>query len=337
MRIKALPALLIFVIVFVPLVALAGVNDSRVTTENAAVGVRGWFTRADAKWQISFPYITQITNPGQQGKIESELRFKNIDSPIVVVAGGGRIAPLFSFDVLLATGSISGGRGTDIDRFLSSSGGGLEYSRSQSDISGDVRMWGGNIYFNNAPHHARSRSRGWGAILGILHYEDNLTLRNGVQTNSALFEGGYMPLGPFPGLNSTFDFSWNMLRMGVLNRTHMTKRASFLTQIAVYPYVDFRGEGYWNLRAGTGPDDFRVQSPNFIQKSTKGHGFDGSLELSYAIAENAELSAGYRYFYLRAEDGTDRVYFADGSVSAATLDWVTVTRQGVYAEVVFKF
>jgi hypothetical protein len=335
LRIKILLSL-ILIIVLVPLVALAGISDSHYSSNdlNAAVGVRTWFTQADAKWQISFPYIT---SGGQPGRIESELKFENIDSPMIVMTGGGMIAPQFSFDVLLGFGSISGGRGTDIDRFISSTGGGLEFSRSQSDLSGDVRMWGGNVYFNNAPRSAEIRSGGWGAVFGILHYEDNLTLRNGVQTNSVSFEGMYMPPGPFTGLNSTFDFSWNMLKVGVLNRAQATKKVSFLSQLAVYPYVDYRGEAYWNLRAGTGASDFRVQSPNFIQESTKGHGYEGSLELIYAPAENVELSAGYRYFYLRAEDGTDRVYFADGSVAESTLDWVTVTRHGAYAEFTVRF
>ena len=198
-------------------------------------------------------------------------------------------------------------------------------------------MWGGNIYYNNRLHHPDSRSGPWGLVVGFLHYEDNLTLRNGAQTNTVPFEGLNMPLGPFSGLNSTFNFEWNMLKMGVLRRAHFSKEFSYSGLLAAYPYVDYRGEGYWNLRAGTNPSDFRMQSPNFIQESNKGYGYEASLELIYAISENTELSAGYRYFYLYAKNGTDWVYFADGSVAESTLDWVMVTRHGAYAELLFRF
>jgi hypothetical protein len=49
------------------------------------------------------------------------------------------------------------------------------------------------------------------------------------------------------------------------------------------------------------------------------------------------LSAGYRYLQLYAENGTDTVYFADGTEASSKLDWVTVTRQGAYAEALLKF
>ncbi len=68
------------------------------------MSVQGWFTSAEAKWQISFPYTTKMTNPGipdgTAGTMESELKFKKIDSPIMVASGVGRITPLISFDVM---------------------------------------------------------------------------------------------------------------------------------------------------------------------------------------------------------------------------------------------
>jgi len=67
------------------------------------------------------------------------------------------------------------------------------------------------------------------------------------------------------------------------------------------------------------------------------YGYEATLELIYAISEHIELSAGYRYFYLYAENGTDTVYFADGTAAESTLDWVTVTRHGAYAELLFRF
>jgi opacity protein-like surface antigen len=166
-------------------------------------------------------------------------------------------------------------------------------------------------------------------------------MTNGSQTVSVPFDGTtFPPLGPFPAnqvLNSTYDFSWNMLKVGVLRQAELGKGFSYTAALSVYPYVDYEGDGYWNLRAGTNPSDFRVQSPNFIQKSNKGYGYEASLGLIYELSENVELLAGYRYMYLYAGNGTDTIYFANGAMVQSTLDWVTVTRHGAYMELLFKF
>lgn len=312
-------------------------NDNAEREINAALGVQGWFSQANAKWQISFPYTT---GAGVAGKIESRLDYKKIDSPLVITTAGGNVAPQFSFDVAYGYGSISGGRGTDMDSFIPSSGGGLAFSQSTNSLAGDVRLWGINFYYNTK-RFADKQAGPWGLVVGYLHYKDSLQMTNAVQTVSVPFDGTIFPLvGPFPSnqvLNSTYDFSWNLLKAGVVSQAELVRGLSYSGTLSVYPYVDYRGEGYWNLRAGTGPSDFRLQSPNFIQKSNKGYGYEASLGLVYDVSENMELSAGYRYFYLYVKNGNDTVYFADGSSLQSILDWVTVTRQGAYAELLFKF
>ena len=304
---------------------------------NAALGLQGWFSQADAKWQISFPYTTST---GVSGKIESRLDFKTIDSPLVIMTAGGNVTPRFAFDVVYGYGSISGGRGTDTDRFLPSSGGGLEFSQSTNRLDGDTRLWGINCYYNTS-RFADKQAAPWGLVLGLLYYGDSLRMTNAVQTVSVPFDGSaFPPLGPFPPtqvLNSTYDFTWNLLKVGIVHQAELTKAFSYSGTLSVYPYVVYQGAGYWNLRAGTNPSDFRLQAPNFIQKSYKGYGYDASLGLVYELSEKVKLSAGYRYMYLYAGNGTDTVYFADGSAIPTTLDWATVTRQGVYAELLFKF
>jgi opacity protein-like surface antigen len=301
------------------------------------MGIQGWFSHANAKWQISFPYIT---GAGAVGKVESRLDYRKIDSPLVIATAGGNVVPQFAFDVVYGYGSITGGRGTDTDRFLVSSGGGLEFSQSTQSLNGDVRLWGINVYYNTK-RFADKQAGPWGFVLGFLHYADNLQMTNAVQTVSVPFDGNIFPIiGPFPPtqvLNSTYDFSWNVLKAGVLGQAALGKGFSYNGALSVYPYVDYKGEGYWNLRAGTNPSDFRLQSPNFIQKSNKGYGYEASLGFAYELSENMELLAGYRYMYLYAGNGTDTVYFANGDAISSTLDWVTVTRHGAYAELLFRF
>lgn len=339
-KITKTPLFLFLIFFLFPLIVFARDIDGRDDDNaeiNAAIGLQGWFSQANAKWQISFPYTTST---GVAGSIESRLDYKKIDSPLVIMTAGGNVAPRFAFDVVYGYGSISGGRGTDTDRFLPSSGGGLEFSRSTNSLDGETRLWGINFYYNTR-QFADKQAGPWGLVLGFLYYGDSLRMTNAVQTVSVSFDGStFPPLGPFPPtqvLNSTYDFSWNLLKVGIVHQTELTKAFSYSGTLSVYPYVDYEGEGYWNLRAGTNASNFRLQSPNFIQKSDKGYGYEASLGLAYELSKNAKLSAGYRYMYLYAGNGTDTVYFADGSAVPSTLDWVTVTRHGAYAELLFKF
>ncbi len=312
-------------------------HDDDYAEINSAIGLQGWFSQADAKWQISFPYTTST---GVGGKIESRLDYKKIDSPLVIAMAAGKVAPLLAFDVVYGYGSITGGRGTDTDRFLPSSGGGLEFSQSTNRLDGDTRLWGLNLYYNSR-QFGDKQAGPWGLVLGFLHYGDNLRMTSAVQTVSVPFDGStFPPVGPFPStqvLNSTYDFSWDLLKVGVVHQADLAKGFSYSGSLSVYPYVDYHGEGFWNLRAGTSSLDFRLQSPNFTQKSNAGYGYEASLGLAYELSENWELSAGYRYMYLYAGNGTDTVYFADGSAVQSALDWVTVTRHGAYAQLLVKF
>ncbi len=313
---------------------------------SAAFGLEGWLSRADAKWQISFPYQLQYSTlsasgfpAGTTGKIESELTFKKIDSPLYIFTTGSRIDQDISFDVMYGAGSISGGRGTDEDRFIADSGKGIEFSESQNSLNGDVRQWGLNFYYNNK-RFTNNQNSPWGMVLGYLHYTDRLRMTNAVQVVSTNFENMiFPPPGPFPQFpvfDSTYDFTWDLFKVGVLYQPRLTQSLSLTGSFSVYPYVSYEGDGYWNLRT-TGPDAFRSQSPNFTQTATSGYGYEASLGLTYAVMQNLELFGGYRYFYLYAQDGTDTTYFADGTQARSNLDWVTVTRQGAYAGAAFKF
>ena len=335
-----IPLFLFLMLFLFPFIVFAwDINDREDDSAkiDSAFSLQGWFSHANAKWQISFPYTTSAGIPGQ---IESRLDYRKIDSPLVIATASGKIAPRFAFDVAYGYGSITEGRGIDTDRFLPSSGGGLEFSRSTNKLDGDTRLWGINVYYNSR-QFGDKRAGPWGFVLGYLHYGDQLRMTSGVQTVSVPFDGStFPPIGLFPAtqvLNSTYDFSWNLLKMGVVHQAELAKGFSYSGTLSVYPYVDYQGEGYWNLRAGTSSSDFRLQSPNFIQKSNKGYGYEASLGLAYELSENWELSAGYRYLYLYAGNGTDTVYFADGTAVQSTLDWVTVTRHGAYAELLFKF
>ena len=89
-----------------------------VTTPLATAGERAyplldlrlgeWFSRADASWQISFPYA------GYTG--ESELEFEDIDSDLFLLEARLRPIAKFSLSLNLGMGNIDNGVSTDTDR-----------------------------------------------------------------------------------------------------------------------------------------------------------------------------------------------------------------------------
>jgi opacity protein-like surface antigen len=325
--------LLCLALLLAPAGSPAGETTNDADPVRGGLGLRGWLSRADAKWRISFPYTTQA---GKDGRIESELTFENIDSPMIFVTGGAGLGRVISLEVSYGVGSAGNGESTDTDRFVPASESGFDFSQSTSELGGDTRLLEAVFYYNNSRFTGPGTGP-WGAVLGYVYYKDELRMTNGVQTLSGTFDGAsFPPPGPFPSLDSTFDFTWKALKAGVLRQDVLSGRLSSTALLAFYPSVQYRGEGYWNLRT-TGSGAFRAQSPNFIQESTQGYGYEATLGLTYALAQNMELAAGYRYFTLRAGKGFDRVYFADGSQAESTLDWAKATRQGAYVELVFGF
>jgi hypothetical protein len=229
-------------------------------------GFQEWFTSGEAGWQISFPYDPSSGAPST-GRIESELSFKHIDSPVTIIRGGGRLNPEWTIDVSIGSGSITGGQGTDTDRDFPSTGGVIVFSESKENISGDVRFWG--IDLNYRKRYSDNTRSPWGLILGFSHYEDNLLITDGVQTIS---QPGWWwdpypnpPLGPFSGLHSTYDFSWNTLKVGGLYEGSLNEQVSFSGTFSAYPFVSYQGEGYWNLRDMT-----------FEHESTSGFGYEAA-------------------------------------------------------------
>ncbi len=290
-------------------------------------GFQEWFTSGEAGWQISFPY-DNTSSSGGTGRIESELNFKHIDSPITILRGGGRLNPEWTIDVSIGYGSITGGQGTDTDRDFPSTGGVIVFSESKEDISGDVRFWG--IDLNYRKRYSDNTQSPWGLILGFSHYEDSLLITDGVQTISLpgwWWGGTNPPLGPFSQiLHSTYDFSWDTLKVGGLYEAPLTEYVFFSSTLSAYPLVSYQGEGYWNLRNIT-----------FKHEATSGFGYEATLGIKYLFSDTTEFTAGYRYFYLKAQNGTDTTYVSGVPAGVSNLDWVEVTRQGAYAGLLFRF
>ena len=97
------------------------------------------------------------------------------------------------------------------------------------------------------------------------------------------------------------------------------------------PLLFYEGTGVWNLRSDL------AQDPSFKHESDDGIGIDASLALNYSPHKLVEITLGYRYLSLEAEDGTDTTYGSDSSTETTDLDEVKVKRQGPFVSLSVRF
>ena len=286
--------------------------------------VGGWFSQADASWQISFP-------ASGGGTTESELKYDDIDSNILLLEARIRPTLGFSLGLNLGAGTIDNAGYTDIDRTD-----GWVWSESQGNADGNVRLWGVTLYFHLLPEEEPNSAAWVNLFIGYQHYEDELRMFNGRQTIS---EKSSVPsVGPFSGLNSTYDFEWDYGQIGtqagvsfVSNPRPGLYDLGLSASLALIPFLSYEGTGVWNLRSDL------AQDPSFRHESNRGWGLDASLALNYSPYELVEMILGYRYLHLESQNGTDTTYNTDGSLSTANLDEVKLTRQGPFVSLSVRF
>jgi len=315
--------------------ALAGPDENTVKSPQGAEKGMGWspdanwvdigfgyfFSRSSSSWEISFP--------GLEGRGRSVLEFNGMDSPVPYLFGEIK-HPRYrlSFSFLYGAGDNAGGQGTDADY----TGGDLDL-RSRFDIAGETTLWIADVqrafsFFNN-----RLIVK---PFLGWKHYEERLRLTNGYWTMIRGVESGK----PIFGLNSTYDFSWDSLRVGLKSQWDFIKRpqsgldqVSLKGTLALFPYTRYRGQGTWNLR-----EDFR-KDPSFSHEadSIGLTGLDGVLAIAYRPWKYFEVEAGGWISFFKVWDGSDTTYFSDQTTAVATLEEAKALRLGFFVQMIGRF
>jgi hypothetical protein len=284
--------------------------------------VSEWFTSGKASWQKSFPSgATQV---------ESELTFKDMDAPITLLQIDYPITPRVHLEGSYGFGRIRSGTGTDTDRQA-----GGAFLQSVTALEGDVELYSlllsasfwerrGLRTFLDRDQQQRERLTGY---IGHLHYEDRLTMTDGIQTVPAS--------GSYGGLASRYDFAWDALLLGLRWDTTGGWIAEdsplrYRLDAGFIPWLYYYGEGRWNLRSDL------AQSPSFVHESRSGHGFLGKGSVSYAWRSwRGEL--GWSWLALRADPGEDRIEFSNGSSTKDRLDEVKATRHGPFLALRMSF
>ncbi len=277
----------------------------------------GW-TTGRSSWEISF----QEFEPGFGiVDVHSRLGWKRLESIIYRLHGEYKVNDWLRLSASVGLGSLDNGQNSDTDWYANFMGRDFIFSKSEADTDGDVTLFNLNAHVRLNEFFELSRLPGqWDVFGGYQYHEEDLRDRNGVQT---IIDEEQVNM-PFSGLNSTYLFEWQAARLGVRGEIPLADRLRLRGSLAGL-WARFEGEGFWNLR-----DDFRNESPNFVQSASNGLGVELSLFGVFDITETFFAEIGWWQLYLKAQNGTDKLYFADGFEARTDLEFARTQRQGVF-------
>jgi outer membrane protease len=188
----------------------------------------------------------------------------------------------------------------------------LEFSRSYADID-DGTLFDATVgvgYRFEMPLSSTGSRLHLIPLAGYSYHLQEVEMTHGRQVVADY--GFEMDLGPFDGLESTYETEWLGPWLGLdleleLNRRH-TLRASF-----EYHWADYEADGNWNLR-----EDF--QHPVSFSHDADGDGIVASIDYLYRISPEWSWTMGFDYRRLTTDSGEDETYFYDGSEGSTRLN-----------------
>ena len=198
----------------------------------------------------------------------------------------------------------------------------LEFSRSVNGVDGSkVVDISGGLGFNLISDGTESYQIR--PMFGYSYHRQDMRMTNGDQrvfdlANYQIFDpsaSGTVPLGPFPGLNSSYEATWKGFWLGVDTEMDLTSESRLFARLEAHR-VNYSAEANWNLRT-----DFA--HPVSFTHDANGQG--GVLTLGWK-----QMPEIYRWRWgvtltlqsWNTDAGTDRTFLANGAVGVGKLNEV---------------
>lgn len=319
-----------------PLLKMHVFDNSPEMKNNAVVAKRYTNKNAKEKDELALSYVKSesylkigyrqddlqwsIAGPEGTPNILSELTWTDIKIATVSTGTTFLFESNWLIDLNLLFGSIYSGENQDSDYFGDDRT--IEFSRSNN--SGDE---GSVLDISAATGYnwtlAFSQKSPFPSIdlrpqIGLSYYSQNLKITNGNQTlNSDFIE---VPLGPFPGANTTYDATWFGPWVGLKTKFNFTDSFSLSLNIE-YHYVKYGSTADWNLRTAF------AHPESFTQKAN-GYGLIGDIAGTYKLDAQLALNLSIKYQDWQAHDkGIDKKYLADDTTLTTQfngIDWKSV-------------
>jgi Protochlamydia outer membrane protein len=139
-------------------------------------------------------------------------------------------------------------------------------------------------------------------LAGYSYDKQNLTLRDGFQTLSVPISGATPPpVGPIPGLDSTYDATWQGPWLGFDLFFHPYERLTLFGTFE-HHWADYEAKANLNLRTD-------LAHPTSFEHKADGTGFLVKAGAAYNLKGPWSLGLNVNYEKWSTDPGTDRAYY----------------------------
>ncbi len=261
---------------------------------------------------------------GNNPNVLSELTWEDVESYQLKFQGSVVWPNIIAFKGYTNYGWIVDGDNQDSDYLGDNRT--LEFSRSKNSTDDDY-VWDASLAIGYPLRFGRAVVGTITPLLGYSYHEQNLNITDGNQI---------LPdLGPFPGLDSSYDTEWQGPWIGFDLRFKAKEITTFAHRFETYftyeyHWADYTAEADWNLR-----DDFA--HPKSFEHDADGNGWKIGVGFNLWLHRNWALNFNYDYQDWSTDGGIDKVFFSDGSTVKTKLNQVNWTSYALSLGISLRF
>lgn len=156
-------------------------------------------------------------------------------------------------------------------------------------------------------------------LVAVTYAAQKFNTFDGVTTVNTLVPND---IGPFEGLNSSFDTRWVGAGLGILAEHNWHSKLYIKLNITSY-YFDYDADANWNLRA-----DFA--HPVSFSHEGEGYGMNATIQLGWQISTKYRVLLRAESFKWRIDEGVDYVFFSNGTEGETQLNETVLESTGLF-------
>ena len=306
--------------------------------QKLSLAIGTWISTGETSWNHDISNTSSIT-----GNPSSELIYEDLESNIIELEGEIKLPHRVFLRTQFGFGTINDGRLVD-DDFVSATGatsfgasqsGPHRISRSFSNVDGD-NMWYLNLDLGFKLWATKDNAHFTRVFIGYQHWQEKVITTGVEQVECTSFTGGN-PFCESPGTVSfvgqkviSNEVRWDSLRIGWEGSFRYSKRFRFDMDLAYIPISGLLNRDIHHLRTDL------QQDPSFEMDGT-GSGYNLEASFKYSLTKKILLSAGYKYWKIKASDGTWKNLPVVGTQTIGNLNDLSSSRQGVTAQLEYLF
>ena len=270
------------------------------------------YRRDDLDWNIAGDIN------GNNPNIISELTWDDLESYQIKFQGRLIWPNLIALRGSYAYGWLFDGKNQDSDYFGDNRTG--EFSRSNNTTEDDC-VWDASLALGYPVRFGRTVIVTLTPLAGYSHHEQQLDITDGYQTIAT--PGFTPPVGPFEGLDSSYETKWKGPWIGIDLQFRAAKIATFAHRLETYltyeyHWADFEATANWNLNQN-------FAHPKSFRHDTDGRGFVIGAGVNCILDEHWALNFSFDYQEWSTDEGTIKFYLADGTTHKQQLNEVNWT------------